>query len=154
MDTWLNFPQPCDAKCFSAKIEQPGGEAAPNKCTRILYTEGFKSRPPFSHQRNLNLDAPLWNWWKILSMSHIMATGPFLNLQRTPAKVFVRSGPVKRWLFMEVSWKRAEQSNMFPGLWGWQTPWCELYHAGWLSSSGSGIFSASPRVIMSFMKQT
>ena len=90
---------------------------------RRWYSKDMHSHPiffglllvsPFSHQKNLKKSLSLGLAWKqcnILSMSQVRAMRCSQNRRSSSGSALIRSGPVRRWLFNDVSLNLAEQSN-------------------------------------------
>jgi len=131
------------------KLAHPGEDAAPKRCTVILYSRGsiflFSGSVHPPARRTLgSCDLQVRHWTGGTSFRcQITATASLLKQQITPTKELIRSGPVNRVSFRAVP-HRTSLSNRtrlsLPGFLGLYTPWC----------GGAG--SASPFRIISSMK--
>ena len=93
---------------------------APKRWTVILNSAGSSDVSPSSHQskrRRSRWCSETRTKWNMASMSHMTAIGSFLNLQRTPVKLLVRSGPCNRLLFSVSPLNSAEQSKTHGFVW-------------------------------------
>ena len=129
----LNVPLLSSAARFRQKFAQLGESLAPKMWLVIWNSEGL-SRSLSSHQRNLNASESsggTFTWLNMPSMSATSAIGYCLNLNTTPSKLLVRSGPWCNWLLSDTPSCIAAASNttrILSFFWGWNTPWCGKYH--------------------------
>ena len=84
-------------------------------------------------------------------MSAIIATLSSRNLVSTPTSEFLKSGPLYNMLLSDNPTNFAEHSKttlIFPGLWGWYTPWWGICHvspsSGLIWSKGTLCNSRQP----------
>ena len=136
MVTGSNSSTLSSAVLFSKTFDAHGESVVPNICTVIRFSLGG-SVVLVSHHRNLNeswSSSVTLTWWNMLSISATSAVFSWRNLESTPTRLLVQSGPCKRLLLSEVpSCSAATSKTMrtFSGLLGLTIAKCGKYHVLW-----------------------